>query len=135
KMKKTKIRTRTKWHSAAVGLAVGCGCISAASPAVADTTNAAPPGPEVTGRFKDQSFWTRFDKAFREQSGQPAFESPAPAAPGTPEAPQANRRGNPTPFDSPPYPNGEWQIGGTEIIGDPNATPDYPLMQALYDGP
>jgi hypothetical protein len=36
---------------------------------------------------------------------------------------------------APPYPNGEWQIGGTEVIGDQNLTPDYPLMQAIYDGP
>jgi hypothetical protein len=50
-------------------------------------------------------------------------------------APATPRRGLPTPFDSPPYPTGEWQIGATPIIGDKNVLPVYPLMQAIYDGP
>lgn len=124
---------RTQCHAIALSLAASW--ITLASSAHADTTNAAPPGPEVTGRKAHESFWKRFDEANREELATPAFEYPPPAAPGAPAAPQANRRGNPTPFDSPPYPNGEWQIGGTEIIGDPNATPDWTLMQALYDGP
>ena len=74
-------------------------------------------------------FFTRFDKATREQLGQPAFEAPATNAP----APQ--RRGLATPFDSPPYPTGEWQIGATPIIGDPNAIPTGPLMAALDGSP
>jgi hypothetical protein len=74
-------------------------------------------------------FFTRFDKAMRDQLGQPAY-TPPPT-----NAPPSKRRGHDAPFDSPPYPNGEWQIGGTEIIGDENLTPDWPLMQALYEGP
>jgi hypothetical protein len=132
-MKIIEKSSRTKFHSMALGLAVGW--TSLTSSVHADTTNAAPPGPEVTGRFKDKSFWTRFDRAWREESAQPAFEYPPGTAPGAPPPPQANRRGNPTPGDSPPYPTGEWQIGGTEIIGDQNLTPDYTLMQAVYDGP
>jgi hypothetical protein len=118
-------------------LSVAAGLLSMASAAYAGdaTTNATPPGPEVTGRFANDHWWDRFDKAMLEALGTPAYTAPAPTPPGSNAPPQANRRGNPTPFDSPPYPNGEWQIGGTEIVGDPNATPDYPLMQAIYDGP
>jgi hypothetical protein len=98
-------------------------------------TNAAPPGPNVIGRKAQEHFWDRFDGAMLEALSTPAYVAPAPTPPGTPEPPQPKRRGNPTPFDSPPYPTGEWQIGGTPIIGDANETPNYPLMQALYDGP
>jgi hypothetical protein len=109
-----------------LGLAVGC--IGLAYSALADGTNAAPPGPDVTGRRKEESFWKRFEEANSEALSSPAYTPPATNAPVT-------RRGNAAPFDSPPYPNGEWQIGGTETIGDKNETPDYPFMQALYDGP
>jgi hypothetical protein len=107
-------------------------------PIGADTTNAAPaapPGPEVTGRHKTENFWKRFDDAEMEALSTPAYVAPPPVPPGSNAAPQANRRGHETPFDAPPFPDGEWQIGGTEIIGDQNLTPDFPLMQALYDGP
>ena len=30
---------------------------------------------------------------------------------------------------------GDWQIGGTPIIGDPNNVAPWPLMQAIYAGP
>src|SRR5262249_20280452 len=43
------------------------------------------------------------------------------------------RRALPAPFDSPPFPNSEWQ--GFPLIGVPKSSTDYPLMQALYDGP
>ena len=63
----------------------------------------------------------------------PVFSTPAPGAPPAPV-----RRIGPTPFDSPPYPDMDWQIGGgPNVIGDPGALRDspFPLMQALYDGP
>jgi hypothetical protein len=137
-MKMTERLTRKKLHPVAIGLVAGCISLACAARAAdttnAASTNAAPPGPEVTGRKAHEGFWKRFDEANREALGSPAFENPAPTPPGTPEPP-STRRGNPAPFDSPPYPNGEWQIGGTEIVGDQNLTPDYPLMQAIYDGP
>jgi hypothetical protein len=34
-----------------------------------------------------------------------------------------------------PSPYGEYQIGGTPIIGDRNEQTVYPLMKALHDGP
>ena len=113
--------------------------MSVASSGDAGPTNAAPPappGPSVTGRRAHESFWRRYGEANLEQLSAPSCPSPSylPAAPTPPGAPSI-RRGLAAPFDSPPFPNGEWQIGGTEIIGSQNLTPDYPLMQALYDGP
>jgi len=93
-----------------------------------------------------ESFFARFNEAYAEQMGTPVYTPPAPtpaldgkddkeAKEVTPQGCQ--RRGFPAPFDGPPYPNGEWQIGGTQIIGDPANLNDnpYPLMQAIYDGP
>ena len=76
-----------------------------------------------------EPFWKRLDEAFLEQLGTPAY------IPGTPPP---VRRIPPPPFDSPPFPNADWQIGGTAgtaIIGDPGQLAPYPLMQAIYEGP
>ena len=54
--------------------------------------------------------------------------------PPDPNAPNP-RRIPPAPFDSPPFPSADWQIGGTPIIGDPGELPPFPLMQAIYEGP
>jgi len=75
-----------------------------------------------------ESFFQRLDEAFLEQLGTPAFTPPDPNAPNT-------RRIPPAPFDSPPFPAGDWQIGGTPIIGDPGELAPFPLMQAIYEGP
>jgi Putative beta-barrel porin-2, OmpL-like. bbp2 len=78
-----------------------------------------------------EPFFQRLDKAFLEQLGTPAYTPPDPNAPNP-------RRIPPPPFDSPPFPNGDWQIGGTAgtaIIGDPGQLAPYPLMQAIYEGP
>jgi hypothetical protein len=76
-----------------------------------------------------EPFLKRLDEAFLEQLGTPAYTPPEPGA--TP----AQRRIPPAPFDSPPFPSGDWQIGGSPIIGDPGELAPYPLMQALYEGP
>src|SRR5580658_2898241 len=120
-MKTIGKRTRTKFYPMALGLALGY--TSAALTAVADT-NSAPPGPSVTGRRSNENFWKRYDDANMDALGSPS--NPPPDT----NAPPSKRKALPAPFDSPPYPNGEWQIGGTEIIGDMNNTPDWPLMQA-----
>ena len=75
-----------------------------------------------------EPFFQRLDEAFLEQLGAPAYTPPDPNAPYT-------RRIPPPPFDSPPFPSADWQIGGTQIIGDPGELPAYPLMQAIYEGP
>ena len=46
-------------------------------------------------------FWKRLDEAFLEQLGTPAYTPPDPNAPNT-------RRIPPPPFDSPPFPSGDW---------------------------
>jgi hypothetical protein len=75
-----------------------------------------------------EPFFQRLDEAFLEQLGTPAYTPSDPNAPNT-------RRIPPPPFDSPPFPAGDWQIGGSQIIGDPGELPPYPLMQAIYEGP
>jgi Putative beta-barrel porin-2, OmpL-like. bbp2 len=49
--------------------------------------------------------------------------------------PPSDLRKFPAPQNSPPFPYGEFQIGGTPIIGDRNEQTVYPLMKALHDGP
>src|SRR5262249_9749549 len=75
-----------------------------------------------------EPFFQRLDEAFLEQLGTPAY------VPSDPNAPNP-RRIPPPPFDSPPFPSADWQIGGTPIIGDPGELPPFPLMQAIYEGP
>ena len=75
-----------------------------------------------------EPFFQRLDEAFLEQLGTPAYTPPDPNAPNP-------RRIPPAPFDSPPFPAGDWQIGGSPIIGDPGELAPYPLMQAIYEGP
>ena len=46
--------------------------------------------------------------------------------------PTAGRRGLPAPFDSPPFPSSEWQLGGVDYpIGVPDEDSRGPLQQAL----
>jgi hypothetical protein len=73
-----------------------------------------------------EPFWKRLDEAFLEQLGTPAY---------IPETPPPVRRIQPPPFDSPPFPASDWQIGGSTIIGDPGELAPFPLMQAIYEGP
>lgn len=112
-------------------LALGaCGVVSLGSLATADVQTAATPMTEsgtAIGSKSNEGFWKRLVQAWLEQLG-------TPSNPVTTNAPPT-RRDNPVPFDSPPFFNGEWQIGGTEAIGDQNLTPDSPLMEAIYQGP
>ena len=74
-------------------------------------------------------FGKRLFDAFANDLRSPAYEAPAPNA-----SPQ-QRRIPPAPFDSPPFPSADWQIGGTPIIGDANNIAPWPLMEAIYAGP
>jgi hypothetical protein len=47
--------------------------------------------------------------------------------------PEAPRRISRAPLTSPPFPNADWNYGGSSVIGATNTT-SYPLMQALYGG-
>ena len=51
--------------------------------------------------------------------------------PGTPDPPKY--RGDPMPTTNPPFPFTMWPMGGTVLIGYPNAT-SYPITQALQNG-
>ncbi len=96
-----------------------------------DAKTPAPAAPPC-GKKADEGFWQRLNEAYASQSATPIFTPPKPGDPAP------SRRGYPSPFDGPPYPTAEWQLGGgPNIIGDPGALRDspYPLMQALYDGP
>jgi hypothetical protein len=74
------------------------------------------------------SFGQRLIDAFAKGLLSPAYEPPAPGA----SPPQ--RRIPAAPFDSPPFPSADWQIGGTPIIGDPGNVTPWPLMEAIYAG-
>jgi opacity protein-like surface antigen len=49
-------------------------------------------------------------------------------------APEPKRVGLDAPLDSPPFPSGDWPLGGSQLIGVPD-TAVGPLMKWLYDGP
>jgi len=48
--------------------------------------------------------------------------------------PEQKRLGLSAPLDSPPFPSGDWPLGGSQLIGVPDSSVG-PLMKWLYDGP
>src|SRR5580700_2736376 len=92
---------------------LACGVISLAAmrqadaqtPAPAPATNA--PTPPPYGKRANESFIKRFDQAELEQAGTASNPPPDTNAPPAP-----TRRIGSQPFDSPPYPDGDWQLGG-----------------------
>jgi hypothetical protein len=81
-----------------------------------------PAAPVATGSSDcSNGFFTRLIDAYRED-----------AQPADPNAPSPARRAMDAPFDSPPFPNSEWQLGGVdEPIGVPDTNNTYPLEKAL----
>lgn len=68
-----------------------------------------------------RGFFSRFAAAYREDAQPSNSNAPAPA-----------RRAMDSPFDSPPFPSAEWQLGGVDYpIGVPNENSQYPLEKAL----
>ena len=59
---------------------------------------------------------------------------PVPAPQKNSSEPQPQRTGLPAPLDAPPFPSGDWPLGGSQVIGAPD-TAVGPLMKWLYDGP
>jgi len=111
-------------------LAATCHPAQAQAPAVASTAAAPATNALNTSDEANEGFFGHLNAAFLQQLGTPAYTPPDP------KAPPPDRRGFPAPFDSPPYPTGDWQIGGVPCeIGDPGLTTDYPFMQALDEGP
>jgi hypothetical protein len=100
-------------------------------------TNAAAATTQPYGKKADKHFGERLAGAEAGQNATPVFTPLPPAIPGAPASPATRRIGD-QPFDGPPFPTGDWQIGGgPNVIGDPGALRDnpFPLMQAIYDGP
>jgi hypothetical protein len=71
----------------------------------------------------------KLDGSFMHRLGRAYVADWSGNGPGT-AIPQEPRRGTPPPLFSPPYPAGDWPIGGTVVIGAPD-TQTYPLMQAI----
>jgi hypothetical protein len=89
--------------------------------AAADLGQVAPSAPAAGSGDCSQGFFSRLGAAYREDA-QPA--DPNAAAPA--------RRAMDAPLDAPPFPNGEWQLGGVAApIGVPNSYGQYPLQKAL----
>jgi hypothetical protein len=65
------------------------------------------------------SFFIRFANAYQEDWN-----------PTQPAGPDPVRRGFAAPLDSPPFPSGDYSVGGTPVIGAPD-TQTYTLMQAI----
>jgi hypothetical protein len=78
---------------------------------------------------QDKWLGGRLFSTFDDDLRTPAYQ------PVAPDASPPLRRIPPAPFDSPPFPSGEWQIGGTPVIGDPGNVAPWPLMEAIYAGP
>jgi hypothetical protein len=68
---------------------------------------------------KARSFFARWAEFYRQDWSGTTASSPAP-----------ERRGLPSPLDSPPFPNADWSYGGSPVIGEPD-TNSYPLMTAI----
>ena len=106
-------------------------------------TGATPaPTPQPYGKKVNVNWWQRLNEAFAEQSATQCFvpptPTPVPSKDAKAVAPAPVRRIGAPPFDGPPYPDADWQIGGgPNVVGDPGALRDapWPLMQAIYDGP
>jgi hypothetical protein len=96
---------------------------------LAQSTNvsAMPAGPAPTALAQAGSsdcshgFLTRFADAYREDAQPASSNSPAPA-----------RRAMDAPFDSPPFPNSEWQLGG---VPAPIGVPDTKLHVSAGKSP
>jgi Putative beta-barrel porin-2, OmpL-like. bbp2 len=75
---------------------------------------------EQGGLFFSRFFHAYVDQ-FKDKKDEPDDSTPAP------------RRALPAPFQSPPFPSGEYQ--GYPLIGVPPDDTVYPLMKAIYGGP
>jgi hypothetical protein len=83
-----------------------------------------PPDAPKPGSAETKGFFARWAEFYRQDWSKTSASSPA-ASSSTPE-----RRGLPSPLDSPPFPNSDWSYGGSPVIGEPD-TNSYPLMTAI----
>jgi hypothetical protein len=85
------------------------------SSALAQQPTAPPDSPQPSGNF-----FTRLGRFYHDDW------FPAPASASLPP----DRRGLPSPLDSPPFPNADWSYGGSPTLGEPDSN-SYPLNTAL----
>ena len=85
----------------------------------ADRNSDASPDAPKPGAAESWGSFARWVEFYREDWSGTAASSPAP-----------QRRGPPSPLDSPPFPNSDWSYGGSPVIGEPD-TNSYPLMTAI----
>jgi hypothetical protein len=81
-------------------------------------TNPIPDAPRPTAADV-KGFFARWAEFYRQDWSGITASSPAP-----------ERRGAPSPLDSPPFPNSDWSYGGSPVIGEPDSN-SYPLMTAI----
>src|ERR1700734_2592532 len=70
---------------------------------------------------KTKGFFARWAEFYRQDWRGASVSSLTPAP---------DRRGLPSPLDSPPFPNSDWSYGGSPVIGEPDSN-SYPLMTAI----
>jgi hypothetical protein len=85
------------------------------------TTRPADYHPFAAPSAPSDSFFARLTRAYW-SDWAPTQDAPSEPAP--------IRRGYPAPLDSPPFPSGDYSVGGTPPIGAPD-TQTYPLMEAI----
>jgi hypothetical protein len=90
-----------------------------------DGTTAASPSPSPSPTAYEPFIPGLID-AFSQALTSPAYTPPQPGSTPTP------RRGLPAPFDDPPFFTSDFQLGGSQLIGDPGETTVWPLMKAIY---
>jgi hypothetical protein len=85
----------------------------------ADRETHPPPDAPKPDTAKTKGFFARWAEFYRQDWRETGASSPAP-----------ERRGLPSPLDSPPFPNSDWSYGGSPVMGEPD-TNSYPLMTAI----
>jgi hypothetical protein len=93
-------------------------CDFSLSQQASQQANPLPDAPKP-GSSETKGFFARWGEFYRQDWSGTAASSPAP-----------ERRGVPSPLDSPPFPNSDWSYGGSPVIGEPD-TNSYPLMTAI----
>lgn len=129
------IKALTSFHFALlVGFLLFTLCAMAQGPSLAPGTSVPatlPNAPDTTpsptqasSQPEKRGFFTRLGHAYLDDWTVDSNGAPASPAP--------ERRGNPAPLNSPPFPGADWPIGGTVAIGAPDYN-TYPLMQAINE--
>jgi opacity protein-like surface antigen len=86
----------------------------------------------VTARQNAHEVKLGLNYLFNGSQWPPVFPEPKKNKAATESEPK--RLGLPAPLDSPPFPSGDWPLGGSQLIGVPD-TAVGPLMKWIYDGP